>query len=390
MFPIRLSCAIGLSPRDAVPGALPGPHGVRGEDPLAAGRRQKESKAVASLALTSHSTGQALRRYWQACCVAGGVLLFGCLLYLVEKYWWQPAARFVENPADVTMRAFGLSHFLVGWLFLLTSPRCWTRAGVIRLASGLLAGTVLCAVYASLGGMKNPLLVLLFYSYFLAHEVRDELMLYRRYEPSSAQDSAALDAFARVTTCFLVLILAATLLSRALIVSPERWLEKVDGRLAALIGAVLALATVSSTVRFVKAVSSERQRVGPRIRAFLHTHRALCIVYGCTLLLLATGLLAGSNGLNLVILIHVSAWLVFVNATLNQQAKSATGLWQYVRTTGPGFVVLHLSAFLAVLTILALRVYVWQRVGLVSQVFATCNFCYWGIMHITIAFATSR
>ena len=55
-------------------------------------------------------------------------------IYLIETFALASRRRFVENPADVMMRAVGLAHFWVGWLFLFTSPRLRTPRSCANLA----------------------------------------------------------------------------------------------------------------------------------------------------------------------------------------------------------------------------------------------------------------
>ena len=105
----------------------------------------------------------------------------GGVIYLVETYGLGSRHRFVENPSDVMMRAFGLAHFWIGWLFLLTSPRLRSGSALGKVAALTVLGAMLCLFSSNNGGMKNPLLLMSFYAYFILHEIRDEANLFVAY-----------------------------------------------------------------------------------------------------------------------------------------------------------------------------------------------------------------
>src|SRR5262245_12341888 len=114
------------------------------------------------------------RRFQKALAITGVALLVACLIYALEKYGLHTRRRFIESPAEVTMRAFGVAHFLLGWLFLFSSPRLRSIGAFARLGGWTLVGALCCGLYAVLGGSKAPLVLLGFYALFMVHEVRDE------------------------------------------------------------------------------------------------------------------------------------------------------------------------------------------------------------------------
>jgi hypothetical protein len=132
------------------------------------------------------------------------------------------------------------------------------------------------------------------------------------------------------------------------------------------------------------------RRSGTSLRGVFTAHLPLVLVYSGILGVLLVGSLMGTTGLNLIILVHVGAWLAFVYYQLSKKRVEVKGLWTWLRATPAGFLVLHLGVMLLVLVLFAVRVHVWQRVGFVSELLATKNFVYWALMHIIMSFGTPR
>jgi hypothetical protein len=97
-----------------------------------------------------------VRHFLQAVGFAFAALLVGLAIYVIEKYLLRPDSRFVENPASVMMRACGLAHFCVGWLFLFTSPGLRGFTAWTRLLALTALGVGLCVACDSLGASRNP------------------------------------------------------------------------------------------------------------------------------------------------------------------------------------------------------------------------------------------
>src|SRR4030095_7475940 len=67
-------------------------------------------------------------------------------IYLVETFALGLRHRFFENPPEVMVRAFGIAHFMIGWLFLITSPRLRCRPAIARVALLTMIGAAWCIV----------------------------------------------------------------------------------------------------------------------------------------------------------------------------------------------------------------------------------------------------
>ena len=108
------------------------------------------------------------RRLYLALAIVGLAVLTGCVIYILERYLFQPRRRFMESPAEVMMRALGVGHFLVGWLFLFTSPRLRRVSALASLLFWTVVGAAACWAFAALGGTGAPLVLFAFYALFLA------------------------------------------------------------------------------------------------------------------------------------------------------------------------------------------------------------------------------
>src|SRR5688572_20442181 len=137
----------------------------------------------------SATVSQTWRRFQGALLVSLAAVVFGCVLYVLEKYVLVPPRRFLESPVEVMMRAFGTAHFLVGWLFLFTSPRLRNLSSSAALTGWAAVGVGLSILFAWSGASKNPFVLMLFYSYFLVHEVRDQTAMFERSADAPAGSS---------------------------------------------------------------------------------------------------------------------------------------------------------------------------------------------------------
>jgi hypothetical protein len=299
----------------------------------------------------------------------------GCLIYLAEKHAHPSAGRFARNPLDLMVRCLGLAHFLVGWLFLFTSPRLRSPQALGRLLLCTAAGAALCLLFARLGALGNPFLYLFFYGFFLFHEVRDEAVIYQNYE--AVRSPELLGPFSLAAALLFVTLLSAG--DALFLTCCPRGTRSPAGLW--LIAGTLAGTCAWSMYRF--------RRLGPGgPTRFLAEHRPLVAVYASLLLVLVLSAPLGSIGF--IVLVHVASWLVFVRARLQGRRAPASHPWAWLRSTPTGFLVLHLGLALVLLVLMAVRVHVWRRVGFLSEALAGGNFCYWALLHICTSFWSSR
>jgi hypothetical protein len=326
-----------------------------------------------------------VRQFGRAAALVLLAVLVGCAIYAVETGLFGSRRRFVESPTDVMMRALGLAHFGIGWLFLFTSPRLRNRRSLGRLLLLAVAGAGLCVGFALGGGRSNPLLLLAFYAYFLLHEVRDEATLYRAYGDAPA-DGPEVRRFLDLLGWAVCLLAVAALVAgfSAHGAALRKATRYTANPLPWLLAAVAVLATAGALVG-ARALRAGRRLHGD-LPGLLSAHAPLFVVYAGLLGLLLLGGLLGSAGFNLIILLHVTAWLVFVRHRLRGRCAAGGGVWAWLRGTPAGFVVLHLAVAAGILVLLAVRVHVWERAGWMSQALAASSFPYWSLMHISLAF----
>lgn len=318
------------------------------------------------------------------------LLALGCAIYAIEKYGLRLDKRFMESPADVIVRAFGMAHILVGALFLFSSSRLREVRSLARLAICTLLGIGLCLAFSYFGALKNPLLLMSFYGLFFVHEIRDETMLFRTYgdAPTGQAVDALLALMSRAAVLCFVTLLVGLYLAYAIGGTKASALKN-----ASLWPAVGILAALSglSTWSTIRAWKSGVGLHGDGM-AFWLAYRPLFGVYASLLgILLIGGAFFGSTGLNLIVLTHATSWLVFVRYQLRNRGQPRDGnVWTWLRGTPQGFLTLHLGVFLLLLGLMAVRVYVWQRVGMVSVLLSGSNFCYWTLMHVAMSFWSKR
>jgi len=318
-----------------------------------------------------------VRQFQRAVLVALGAIAVGGLIYAVETFVLSSRRRFAESPAEVMTRALGLAHFWIGGLFMLTSPRLrsWRSAG--SLAFWTACGVGLCWLAYELGGARNPFCLMAFYGLFLIHEIRDEATLFLAY--GDAPEAPARDGFLlrlvwSVTLSLMTLLATAYTLHGDIHQRLQRSVADPDQWLAGLVAGMWLACLTSwwTTSRFVR-----------RHDLVWRDYAPLLVVYAGIGLMLAAGMIIGSVGFNLIVLIHVGAWLVFSCHRLAlRRLPPGSGTWAWLRGTPAGLITLHAVAALVALTLMAVRVHVWERAGWLSVVFASSSFFYWTVLHI--------
>jgi hypothetical protein len=312
----------------------------------------------------------------------------GCLIYLVETCLFKSRHRVIQNPTAAMMRACGLAHFWVGWLFLFSSARLRTGRSATRLLLVSLLGGGLCLLSAWGGMTHSPFTFVLFYAYFLIHEILDEASLFQASgeAPKGAKDKRLLNLLAWSAALLLSSVLGGGYLiyglicGRGVLTSPA----------AAVLGGATIMCLAAGTFLGVRFMALGRAVHGT-VSDLGGAYRPLLAVYAGLLAILLLGSVAGSVVFNLIILIHAGSWLLFVHRQLGlRPLPTGLNLWTWLRATPRGFLTLHLGMICFVLVVQVLRQYVWQRSGFACQLLAGSSFPYWSLMHISMSFWRPR
>jgi hypothetical protein len=334
-------------------------------------------------------TSETWRRFCWACVVVIGVIGVGCVLYAIESLLLDSRHRFVENPAETMMRAAGLAHFSIGWIFLFSSPRLRNRAALARLAVCTLFGAAFCAVFAWGGGDKNPLCAVAFYGFFFIHEIYDEAHLFKHcgeLPRNVPNPDRFLGALAMSVSLTFIVLLASFQIMRGRLLGRSDPLQHPAGTWLYAVAFTSLIAAAWAWPRTLRRAIPFRDTV--------QAYQPLLAVYGGLLGILLVGTTFGSVGYNFIIILHGIMWLFFACGKMRERrldgdwATWATWSipWTWLRHTPAGLITLHIALAALVLLLFALRTHIWERTGLVCDLVSKTWFPYWAIMHIAMSF----
>ncbi len=333
--------------------------------------------------------GQCERNLWSAAGLVAALILGFEAIAWIESYFVGDAsgARLVENAAETSTRFFTIPHVIIGFLFMATSTRNQTsrkRAWIIGL---LLVGVVLCLAYSELLSSGGKMLGAAFlYSYFLVHELRDELNFYRTLDAAKRpEDDRAFRRFGReqiallVTGVVFILWVVGTMRTPAILTPPGLSVMGQMG-IIALFGIGWFAAMAASYRRFAA-------RRGTSVRQTAHDHRQLVRLYAAVFLLTLLGAVA-TDRLYPIILLHVAVWYVVTCRMLKQRppATERIGTWAWMRGTLPGFQFLHIGLAAACLMLGAFCVYTSGPLEHIWWLISPEAFPFWTIIHISVSF----
>lgn len=329
-----------------------------------------------------------------------------CLLcYVVEKYvardmlHWISETRYrmFKNPAELPMRIFGLPHFIVALLFVLSSRRMRGVKSWAQLTALAALGVAFCWLFYTFGydGQRiNALALLVFYFYFLIHGFRDEAYFYKAYG-EMPPDAGRTHARIMVVLQLLMLGLLLSLAVPAYVLYGEFRPEFRHPLLESLFPADWNYAArfAATFLPMVGVALLALRRIARAFPDGLHglwrSHRPILTVFLCSTGIILIALVSGPWTFNAVVLMHFVAWYIFGRRLLERRPPAEpppAGSWKWMRTTRSGFTWLHLGLALVVVGLIAFSTYASGKADLLESVVGSKAFYYWTIMHVTLSF----
>ncbi len=329
--------------------------------------------------------------------------------YALEKYLFRDALglisetryRMFKNPAELPMRLFGLPHFIVGLLFMLSSKRMRGAVSIAWLVGLTGLGILFCWLFHTFGsqihegGIRfSPLALLVFYFYFLIHGFRDEAFFYRAYG-EMPKTAAKTHAQIMVVLQMLMLGLLVSLALPAYILFGEYFPEFQHPLLEQIFPAswpyVLRFAATFVPMLLIALVAL--QRIGRKfpngLRGLWNVHEPILRVFLIATGIILVALVSGPWTFNAVVLMHFVAWYIFGRRSLAKRPPAVAPRkwsWTWMRTTVAGFTFLHLSLAVVVVALVGVSTYAFGKAGPLEMIVGSKVFYYWTIMHVTLSF----
>ncbi len=329
--------------------------------------------------------------------VAGSLVVFGALYALeMQQGRWNPRLRLVYMPSETIMRLFGVSHVLIATLYLATSRqiRSWSRS--LAVGALLAVGVGICFGYAGLQGMSPRIASAGFFLYFIVHDFRDQVYFYFEHGDAPAEGNQAVLTRLLFWTplclvlSLLVLAVVVTLLGAPGTRASQASLASLPPVVAGLLGFLLLFGFAGSLIHLRRLW---KQSGEVSVRRHLRAHRAIYRVLGGSLLLVLIGWVTTGRS-HVIVILHVTAWYVFILRQLRLRAadpavsRPGRFTWQWLRTTPAGFNLLHLGSFAILFLAAGIWVYAFRSDPSLTPLWATLdvdNFRYWTLIHVTLS-----
>lgn len=335
------------------------------------------------------------------------VFIFWCGYYFERSILHRAPAdiRFIREASEAAMRYITIPHILIGFFFMISSPKNKNLRQRLWAAGLLMAGAALCTVYWKGGGKANLLLYSGVYLYFLVHELRDEAMFYTVLgEAAPIADKTVFKGLVRSMTGLIVFTMAAFIwapipfgLYYKKLTEPTSaladWAKAntawLDGSMSMPLKVSLSIAPfVLAAIGFAWVWRRYAARLGyPNVRTLIRTHAILFkVLFGVAGVLgLSLALTARAYSL---ILFHVVAWYIFAAYQFAKHPPKAPpqGWWNWMRTSVRGFKTLHIGMVVVLMAVGLVWTISLDRTSSLAWLLAPESFLYWTIMHITVSF----
>jgi len=308
--------------------------------------------------------------------------------------------RVVLAPSETSMRFFAQAHYLVAFLYMITSSRMRRLSAWATLFGLAIVAAFLCAGFRKIGGIEAPLGAILFYVYFLAHDFRDQVVFYQANGDLPAGEDARQanrDILGAPALAFAFLT-AFFVFGGAFEIGGAARYAKPFAHFPDALSYAIGIGTVLAAVVLGVALKSHYDRRYENGTAgFLAQHRPIFFVFAGMIVALFAGLQLTGRGYAIISL-HVMGWYVFYYRVLGWRPRSGNGpsllSWKWMRTTPAGFTFVHVAVVVMIVLTAAYWAYFgnnskWRHPGL--YVFLSRDaFAYWTILHITLSFLPGR
>lgn len=287
----------------------------------------------------------------------------------------------------------GLPHFLIGFLFMISSksrrgPRMWLPIG-----AAILIGLAFNGLLYRHGALNSDrrLATTIISLYFFIHIYLDEWHFYCRDRGNFSRGG-----FAQMLLLMVALIAAFEFLMwsrQVLIGDPAYNLRSyLDPHAVAGISRATLWFMVGAPCAIIAALSYRiaTQRAGAGIFEMIRRDRPLWCVYGLIFFIFVVSTQVGGRQ-NALVLIHGVAWWIFASVNLARNRTRSRfhwrGAWTYVRTTQRGFQTFHAAFVVGIFMLLVLYTHnVGQLRGGALDYCLTLNaFYYFTVMHVTLS-----
>jgi hypothetical protein len=350
------------------------------------------------------------RNFWRA-----SLLVVGLVLVFEIAFWvWANlfptsglpvgAKELLSIASETAMRYVALPHFIIGFMFMVTAAKNRNGKRRLLIAGLLLLSVMICVTFRTLqdfvptAGLYSDRyfvrtgtnLVMMFpiVLYFLVHELRDQAFFYTlNGEMPSVPSKARFNRFVRHLIAFtlatiLVAIWTLILFAQVKVFPIVPAATPLSARIwmAGLPIALLLLAAYLIARCYVHGSSWSVSDV------FIQ-HAPLLRVFAGVVLWLVIGLIT-RTGVFVVNTLHVAGWYVFTCYMLTKRPPKAPpqSWWAWLRTTLPGFRVLHIGLVVGMLAVAGLWSYAFGQEGWLPWALSPRTFYYWTIIHITASF----
>jgi hypothetical protein len=311
------------------------------------------------------------RNIWRANALAAAVVIGFLGLDWMQAWLFEAQAGrgvAVGDAVAMAMLYTGVPHYVIAFVFMVTSSANHTRRRRTQLTGACLAGLALCALYEAAGGPPLPgasrsvrqldagfaarvlplSSLVAVYVFFLVHEISDETSFLHR----PAGQETARRFVARTLFPATVAILAAA-----------GWIATAfgayEGTLAILprdassgvrsAAAILPLVAVAFVLAAVWKHRARRDGIDARqIFSDLQPELRICLI---TIATIVVGLILTSRAY-WMFLPHFAVWYLVARRRLaTRPPASPLGWWEWMRKTRAGFTTLYASVTLAMLVV---------------------------------------